>query len=110
MVSPKVSHLFARSALFAGVPAGNASSHPKPPADRTARGACDSVRNRTVTQTCFALTVRTARYPADGILILCAFDLLQALEVYAIPAVLTRLRRRATEAVSRRFRPLALAR
>src|SRR5579859_2443928 len=41
MVSPKASLLSALNVLRAAAQAGNALSHPRPPADRTARGTCE---------------------------------------------------------------------
>jgi hypothetical protein len=48
MASRTASRLSVRNVLSAGALAGNAQSHLRPPADRTACGACENVRSRAV--------------------------------------------------------------
>jgi hypothetical protein len=69
MESPMVSHLSVVSVPLAGALAGSARSHLLPPADRTACGACENVRNRTVILPVKRETVRAGR-PALGFIVL----------------------------------------
>src|ERR1700756_3231403 len=111
MASRTASRLSVRNVLSAGALAGNAQSHLRPPADRTACGACENVRSRAV-----ILPVPTVDGPDRTSVTLPLdlrfLDLIRSRRprLHAIPAVFTRVRRRGEDAVSTRFRPLALAR
>src|ERR1051326_3292371 len=95
MVSPKASLLSALNVLRAAVQAGNALSHLRPPADRTARGACEK---RTLPDR------STSRPMDDG-----PAARLHPHLAYAIPAAFIRPRLTGN-AVSTRFRPFSFAR
>src|ERR1700736_3628149 len=107
MASRQASCLSVGNVPPAGQRPGTSQSHLRPPADRTACGACENVRSRAV-----ILSVPTVDGP-DRTSVTFRFDLhiwigfVRAFaRLQAIPAVFTRVRRREEDAVSTRFRPL----